>query len=327
MPPPMTLETMIAAASSGPRRRSRAGGAAGHGPRLYAAARAFMTAERECNRLPRQQLALNRILGELRQVCEPCFRKISTLASTNSLVLQHLQPRLVAGVAERRAQHESPWCSPRRPAPSRGIAQPKCSPHISVSPTRRKMALTWTERTWSLGLVAQLQRDARHELVLAALEMPASYQPVTTSMGSSAVTGSTSRQLPPATRGQERRQDSRAMRDAAHGGHTPVSVRHHDRAIVPADPDGPAIGDLELPIWTRLRTSSLSIRPVRYAFRSLPLMRSSIVTTSSSGSCGASESRRSLSRAATVSHSFGGNRHRRAVVDHRVDERALTASV
>ena len=52
----------------------------------------------------------------------------------------------------------------------RGIAQPKYSPHISCSPTRRKMALIWIDVERLVGLVAQLQRDAGHQLVLAALD-------------------------------------------------------------------------------------------------------------------------------------------------------------
>ena len=76
------------------------------------------------------------------------------------------------------------------------MAQPKYSPHISCSPTRRKMALIWIDLSGSLLLLRSFNVTLGTSLFFCPSIMPSSNQPVTTSTGSSAATASTEEPQP-----------------------------------------------------------------------------------------------------------------------------------
>src|SRR5215207_9076651 len=87
MPPPMTLETMIAAASSGPRRRS-----------------SVATLSRWCCG---EQLPLDRELAHLRPGARAVFAEHLYFDIDESTIREDLRPRLVgAGVAQIAAQDD-----------------------------------------------------------------------------------------------------------------------------------------------------------------------------------------------------------------------------
>ena len=138
--PPMTLETMIAAPSSGPRRRSRVE-CGRHRPGLYGAC--------DVPRVPKvpsvpKILRLTRvsscrwigILGELGEDLRSLLQVDLDLGVDELAVLQHLHARLLAGIAERGAHHQRLRFRRRRPA-ARCAASPSRNTR-PTSPARRR---------------------------------------------------------------------------------------------------------------------------------------------------------------------------------------------
>ena len=114
MPPPMTLATMMAAASRGPRRRSRV-----VGERVWSAWSLG------------QELSLDWKLGEFSPDPRSLLQKYFDFRVDEFLVLQHLQPRLLAGVAQPGPQHQVAGRRARRQADRAG------RPSRSARPTFR----------------------------------------------------------------------------------------------------------------------------------------------------------------------------------------------
>src|SRR5881398_2281418 len=80
MPPPITLDTMIAAASRGPSRRSRV--------------------------LLREEITRDRILAELRPIRSAVFGEELDVRVHEPAVLQHHVARLGPRIAEARSEHD-----------------------------------------------------------------------------------------------------------------------------------------------------------------------------------------------------------------------------
>src|SRR5688572_3957124 len=158
--PPMTLETMMAAPSSGPRRRSRVDEAAVDiGTGLYGA----------YGRLLCEELSLNRILGQLGPDARALFQVDLDLRVDELTVLQHLHARLLAGVAERRSHHQRVGGGAGRQRLARDRPAEVLAPHFLLADTAED-GVDLNRANRLIALVAQLHRHAGHELVLAAFD-------------------------------------------------------------------------------------------------------------------------------------------------------------
>ena len=133
MPPPMTLATMMAAASKGPRRRSRTGGLV-----EVVCTRGF-NHEVRCHSV--SSLAVNRKFADL----DPRARAVASeqihLDVNELLVLQHVRAGLGAGIAARTSHDERTARRPARKAVGPDAPDSR-SPQARSSVTRRKTALT-----------------------------------------------------------------------------------------------------------------------------------------------------------------------------------------